>query len=482
MKVAIYVRVSTQEQAQEGYSIQEQTARLKKYCEARDWTVYEEYIDAGFSGAKIERPAIQKLIHDVKSKKVDLVLVYKLDRLSRSQKDTLYLIEDVFLPSKVDFASINENFDTSTPFGRAMIGILSVFAQLEREQIKERTSMGRVARAKDGYFHGGGFAPIGYDYIDGNLVINEYEAMQVRKVYQMFLDKKPINQIVKEMHSKYQHKHGDWKAASTVSSCLTNNIYIGKISWMGEIYDGNHEPIIDHETFYSVQKRYNEISWTKNSNEHKYRPFTAKHLLTGLLYCGNCGARYFGKGQYSGHAPNKKYAPYYTCYSRAKTAKNMIIDPSCKNKSYMVKKLDALIIEEIRKIALSDSAFTEVVTKSENISTHVDNSDILKNKVALIDKQLERLLDLYQTGVLPMQKLTDRLDSLNKEKQLLIDQLDYTEELSPPMSIEDAKEKLSAALGILELGTVEDKRNIIHELIERIDVVGEDLEIHWKFA
>ena len=104
------------------------------------------------------------------------MVVYKLDRLSRSQRDTLTIIEG-FLEHGVDFVSMTENFDTSTPFGKATIGILSVFAQLEREQIKERCSLGRVGRAKEGKYRGGGFVPIGYEYKDGSLIVNPAEAM-----------------------------------------------------------------------------------------------------------------------------------------------------------------------------------------------------------------------------------------------------------------------------------------------------------------
>ena len=139
-RAAIYIRVSTLEQAQEGYSIGAQKERLLAYCKAHGWGVADFYIDGGYSGSNLNRPGIQKLIAEVAS--FDLVLVLKLDRLSRSQRDTLHLIEDIFLPNNVDFISMSESFDTSTPFGRAMIGILSVFAQLEREQIKERLSWG----------------------------------------------------------------------------------------------------------------------------------------------------------------------------------------------------------------------------------------------------------------------------------------------------------------------------------------------------
>ena len=161
MIVAGYVRVSTDLQMEKGYSIGEQTDRLESYCSAKGWTLAKIYTDGGYSGKNLDRPAIRQLISECKS--YDLVLVNKLDRLSRSQKDTLYLIEDVFRANGVQFASITENFDTTTPLGIAMIGILSVFAQLEREQIKERMHMGRVGRVKKGLWHTSGKPPIGYD-------------------------------------------------------------------------------------------------------------------------------------------------------------------------------------------------------------------------------------------------------------------------------------------------------------------------------
>ena len=112
-KVAIYVRVSTTSQVDEGYSIDEQKAKLTSYCDIKDWSIYEIYTDGGFSGSNTERPALEQLIRDAKRKLFDTVLVYKLDRLSRSQKDTLYLIEDVFLENNIEFVSLLENFDTS---------------------------------------------------------------------------------------------------------------------------------------------------------------------------------------------------------------------------------------------------------------------------------------------------------------------------------------------------------------------------------
>ena len=142
---ACYVRVSTEHQ-RENYSIAEQTDRLTAFCAAKDITIGRIYTDGGYSGGTLRRPATAG--YAVPSPEYDVVIVYKLDRLSRSQKDTLLLIEDYFLAKQVDFISVCENFDTSTPLGRAMIGMLSVFAQLEKEQITERFTMGRLAPGK----------------------------------------------------------------------------------------------------------------------------------------------------------------------------------------------------------------------------------------------------------------------------------------------------------------------------------------------
>ena len=161
---ALYMRVSTDAQFEEGYSIEQQTEMLTAFCKAKRIENYELYIDPGFSGSNIERPEMQRLIHDIRDGKITHVLVYKLDRLSRSQKDTLYLIEDIFNTHNVTFTSLNENFDTSTPTGKAMLGMMSVFAQLERETIRERTRMGMLGRLKEGYWPGGARTPFGYDY------------------------------------------------------------------------------------------------------------------------------------------------------------------------------------------------------------------------------------------------------------------------------------------------------------------------------
>ena len=181
MKVALYARVSTEQQI-DNYRIPLQKERMKAFCVSKGWTDITEYVDGGYSGSNLNRPALQQLQKDIEHQKINAVIVYRLDRLSRSQRDTLFLIEEMFLPNNVEFISISETIDTSTPFGRAMIGGMSVFAQLERETITERLRSGRFKMVRDeGLWAGGSDAsPYGYTRLKrGKLVVKEEERQHI---------------------------------------------------------------------------------------------------------------------------------------------------------------------------------------------------------------------------------------------------------------------------------------------------------------
>ena len=477
-KVVIYVRVSTREQAEEGYSIGAQIEKLRKYCEIKGWIVVEEYVDAGFSGGSLKRPAMERLIRDVKKGKFDMVLVYKLDRLSRSQKDTLYLIEEVFKKNAIDFTSMQENFDTSTPLGMAMVGILSVFAQLERAQIAERMAMGREARAQEGLWHGGGFDPIGYDYIKGNgekgggqLVINEYEAMQVRKIYDMFESGCSVHEIQQFMSSKYKYKHGSWKSDSAVRSVLETPVVCGMIKTKDGYVDGQHDAIIDLDRFERVQK---ELAKRRSQmTASQKNPFKRTSLLGGLLFCGNCGARYYLKCCNSGRKPeSKKLIRYYTCYSRGKSSKKMIMDPNCKNISVADYKLDKVVIDQILQLQLEPDQIDE-------IPDQIDDTLIIREKIEDLEAKRKKLMDLYLIDAFSIDELQEKVDQINAEIDALEDELVF--ESKPLITIEDAKKKISNASEIFETGSFEEKSAIIHYLIDQIFVYDDHLEIHWNF-
>ena len=275
--IAKYVRVSTDKQREEGYSVDIQKERLTGYTRSlfppEQYDVeYREYIDDGFSGASLNRPKMNQLIDDVKNGEVTHVVVVKLDRLSRSQKDTLYLIEDVFLPHNVAFISMGESFNTATPFGRAVVGILSVFAQLERENIFERTRSGMQKRVELGYWPGGGRVPFGYDYDreQGTLIPNR-DAETVRRIYDLYIQGYAMQTIADMCGLKYD---------KLVQNILTRKSNTGVIVYNGVEYRGRHEPIVSCETYQKAMLAMLERSGKKFTS-------VTEHLLTGLLRCGN---------------------------------------------------------------------------------------------------------------------------------------------------------------------------------------------------
>lgn len=488
LRVAIYVRVSTDIQV-DGYSIDEQLERLRKYCDAHGWTIYKEYVDPGYTGSNIDRPAMLKLLKDVREKKVDTVLVYKLDRLSRSQKDTLYLIEEEFLPNQVDFISMSENFDTSTPFGKAMIGILSVFAQLEREQIKERLAMGHIGRAKAGYWRGGSNPPIGYDFIDGMLVVNKYEAIQVKKIFSLFLEGETMNGIANYMNKNYTNRYSNYEHSGIISKILRNKLYIGKIKYKGVEYDGIHEAIIDSEIFDRAQRRYKEISAT---DDHHYRsPFKGKHLLTGILFCGNCGARYFtwtarsSKKDESGKQTKlgEKYA-YYKCYSRDKNKQMKTVD-FCDAPTYKVELLDRIVLDEIKKLKFDPTYLKEVINTPD--TTNADEEiRILKDRLKDVTGKIDKLMDLYTLGTIPIEDIGDRVKVLYQEKEKLENQINEVIENSTDpdvLSISETRDILDQFGDNLDELELADKRELVQSLIKRIEIGHErfTFKIYWKF-
>ena len=455
-KAGLYIRVSTLEQAREGYSIGAQTERLEAYAKAKGYVVHDTYTDAGESGGKLERPELQRLIRDIKNKRLDTVVVLKLDRLSRSQRDTLHLIQDVFLPNGVEFISVNESFDTSSSFGIAMIGILSVFAELERSTITERLEMGRVERAKAGYYHGGGnYDPVGYDYINGELIINEYEAEIVKELFDLYVNGNSMNTTAMKLREKYPDRI---KSFTIVKDALQKVLYIGKVQFNGEVYDGLHEPIISEEVFHEAQKKRKEraqgAGWTNKR----------KGLLVGKIYCAHCGARYYREVTGS-----RKYRYVnYVCRStdRRKANKNMIKDRNCKNKRWREEELDNLVLEQLKKI---------------------DYGEIEKDKPKLIDyasmveqtdKEIERLVKLYASSKIDVTLLNKLSSELNTKRETLLQKQDEQE-----MKLEEDDNRVACSMIGFDWENA-DKNELMHTvdtLVDRIDLEDTTVTICYNF-
>ena len=474
-KIALYVRVSTQEQAKEGYSIGEQVERLKMYAEAHKWNITKIYSDAGYSGANMDRPALQDLIKDVKDKKIDKVIVYKLDRLSRSQKDTLNIIEDIFLANSCDFESMNERFDTSTSFGKAMIGILAVFAQLEREQIKERMSMGMEARCKEGKWHGGASVPFGYTYNPdlGYLTEDPYEAMIVKELFTQFATGKKLRQICKEFTDKGFTLRSGKLEPRAARYIMANKTYCGYLRSKGQWIPSKHEAIIDESLFDEVNKILDRNRFNDHAvNSHNYGSRQPTTYLGGLLYCAHCGAKY--SKNLSGHKATG-YKNIYSCYSRHKKVKSMIMDPNCKNKNYDEAELDQAIFNEVRKLAI-DPEYIRTIRKNDN----KPDVKAIEDHIRSIDAQISRFMDLYGLGRYSIEELDNKVIPLKEEQQKLQQELNHI--VSEQKIPEDQAIKLVTSFDdVLKHGSKEDVRTILEQLIDRIEIDNDNITIHWNF-
>jgi len=453
VRAALYIRVSTDRQAEEGYSIEVQKERLLAYSKTFDGVVQTElYIDDGFSGATLERPAMQRLVGDVRSGAVTHVCVYKLDRLSRSQKDTLFLIEDVFLPNNIAFISIQESFNTATAFGRAVVGILSVFAQLERENIYERTRSGMQKRVEAGYWPGGGGVPFGYDYDpERGILVPNGDAETVRQVYELYLRGFSLQTIANMLGLKYE------KLASQI---LTRKTNIGIIEYNGVEYRGRHEPIVSPETYERA------MMLRQQRSEKRLMPET-RHLLSGLVWCGVCGAKM--RYQKWGKAGCK-----LVCYSRQMSKPYLVRDPNCDN--------EPIWAEDVENAVISDLfSFTpDKIEAPDAEGSALSVRELLEKKRADAEVKLRRLYGLFaESGndVLreSIKELSDEIGSLDGKLR------EETERGKWSKSAGRAKERLLNVRDTWPYMDEHERRNLVCSVIERITVTHSQVRIEYKF-
>jgi len=253
VRVAIYVRVSTEDQAKEGYSLAAQTERLESYCEAQGWEIVARYVDDGHSGRSISRPAYRRMMDERKD--WDLILVMKMDRIHRNSKNFMIMMENLERWGK-KFTSMNESLDTSTAVGRFVVDIIQRIAQLESEQIGERTYMGMSQKAES--FGGimGFYPPFGYHYSDGKLVPIGEEAATVSAMFQSYLTGDTMGTIAWRLNQQgILTKRGNPWTVWSVSHVLHNPLYAGFLRWDGIFVKTDHEGIVPKNLFELVQMR-----------------------------------------------------------------------------------------------------------------------------------------------------------------------------------------------------------------------------------
>lgn len=279
---AIYTRKSSEEGLEQDFnSLDAQREACLAYItsqKAEGWTaVKTEYSDGGFSGGNIERPGLQKLLEDIRAGKVNIIVVYKIDRLTRSLMDFTKLVE-IFDQHQVTFVSVTQSFNTTTSMGRLTLNILLSFAQFEREVTGERIRDKILASKKKGIFMGG-LVPLGYKVVNRRLVVETKEAELVRKIFQSYLR---LGSVIKlrEFFAQEGHKtrKGHFFCLGALHWILTNPVYIGKTKHKKQLYKGEHDAIISDEIWTETQKRFDEHPASRGKKTKHF------YLLRGLLY------------------------------------------------------------------------------------------------------------------------------------------------------------------------------------------------------
>jgi len=253
LRVALYARVSTEDQAKEGFSLDAQRERLRAFCRAQNWTVTKEYVEDGHSGRDVKRPAYQAMMAEREG--WDKVLVIKMDRIHRNSRNFMEMMDDLRRWGK-DFVSATESLDTSTAMGRFVMDIIQRIAQLESEQIGERVYMGMAQKHKQGKGLLGFRRPYGYDYVGGTLVVNEREARVVRRIFKEYAAGQTLHAIAARLNDDRvpSHRNRQW-SRSGLRYMLHNPVYIGKIRWDRQTRDDVHQRIVDESTWEEVQAR-----------------------------------------------------------------------------------------------------------------------------------------------------------------------------------------------------------------------------------
>jgi site-specific DNA recombinase len=312
MKACVYTRVSTNSQADEGFSLAAQYDQLIKFVELQGWDLVRVYTDPGVSAKDLNRPGVQQMINDMKEGKFETLIIHKLDRLTRNISD-LYDLVDLVIAKNIKLISLSENIDTSTPMGRMFIYMLGILAQMFRENLSEEIKKGMTQRAEQGFRNT--FAPYGYEINEeGKLSIIPEQAELIREIYDMLLIKKwGYSTIAKKLNERNELGiRGGIFHGSSIERILNNHTYAGMNHWKRKelkedqriIREGGHEAIIDKETFERAQNIIGRRSRKEMSRSSYDYPYST------IIHCGKCGAPYHGMTQT--HKRINKYY-YYRC-------------------------------------------------------------------------------------------------------------------------------------------------------------------------
>ncbi|GAB6909485.1 putative Resolvase domain [Desulfosarcina cetonica] len=424
----LYIRVSTLRQADvvDG-SLDAQESILRSHVENKNnhpdesWEIAGVYREEGRSGKDLNRPEFQRIIRDINRKKINTIIVYKIDRLTRSLKD-FSILWDELDKIGVKVVSIVEQFDTTTPIGRAMLHIVLVFAQLEREQTAERTAATMQYRAEQGLWNGGRI--LGYDLDPddkGTLKVNGEQASVVRKAFELCIEtgsagkaQTSLNDLgyrVPVYESRRGKKHGGKLFnKQVVINMLQNPVYRGQITWNDNLYDGKHEPIIDEKTYTKVQEI---LARNRKTRSNRKMPSNHTYLLQGILTCGKCGSVMTPK---SGIGRSSRYY-YYQC-----TKNTHVGNEGCHAKYVPAEPIENFVVERVKELTTDSAEIDRMVEKANRdgdlkVKGLIDRKKALAGNLQEVKKKLGNIMDSIESGNLKaFDSLNRRIEALESEQ------------------------------------------------------------------
>jgi site-specific DNA recombinase len=483
IQCAIYTRKSTDEGLQQDFnSLDAQREAGEAFIASQrqeGWRLLpERFDDGGFTGGNMERPALKRLLAAIDAKRVNCVVVYKVDRLSRSLLDFARMME-LFDRSGTSFVSVTQNFNTTDSMGRLTLNILLSFAQFEREIISERTRDKMCAARRKGKWIGG-HPVLGYDIDAGarRLVVNPEETHQVRRMFDLYLDLGSMAPVLQDLDRRGwvtkrwttgsgRVRGGKPFTKSLLYGLLTNVIYTGRVNHKGTLYPGEHEAIVERSTWEQVQDLLDRNGRTNGGGtKNKYGA-----LLRGLLFCEPCGApmvhTYSCKG-------TKRYR-YYVCYQAQQRGwKN------CKTKSVSAPAMESAVLGAVRKLGTDPQLAAEVVRQAE--AQLARRREQHKKEVALAESALQRLnvettASAGDTAMNPTMRL-DRLVDLQRQTQEAEHRLNLlaveTRELEADQIDEaDAMRALAEFHPVLDELTTREQVRLIQMLVAKVGYDGQ---------
>ncbi|MFN3351413.1 recombinase family protein [Pseudorhodoplanes sp.] len=397
LRCAVYTRKSSEEGLEQEFnSLDAQREACEAYIASQKpegWVlVPDHYDDGGISGATLARPGLQRLLADIEAHRIDVVVVYKIDRLSRALVDFAKLVE-VFDRNKVTFVSVTQSFNTTTSMGRLTLNILLSFAQFEREVIGERIRDKFAASRKKGMWMGG-FVPLGYDVKDRKLVVNEAEAATVRMIFERFIKIGSATELVRKLRAEnVRGKQGKLVDKGYVYKLLNNRVYIGQAVHKGTAYPGEHQAIVSQALWDKVHSILAESPRTRARQTRAQTPALLKGLIFGPT----------GRAMTPAHT--RRGDKLYRYYVSTDVLKREASD--CHVRRIPAAEIESAVVEQVRGILRSPEIIVRTWRVARQSLDGLTESDV-RSALDRLDPLWDELFPAEQVRI--VQLLVERVD------------------------------------------------------------------------